>query len=273
MTGGERRSETRYAGVGGDPKDNLKINQMMLRFRPIAPKPVTVSSSVRSVPLKEKRAKRKYVRVKKKKKKISAGSNMAVVDVFNGGKFVVTDPVSEWISFDVNKNNRNDIVGRLITPVPPSSIGLHDVDLATTLKRGQVIESWITMESVTGTCEDGGLLGEEIWKDLEMDSCPVFISNGYDEVQWVNHAYRRMVDPNPDGSAPPSEVVVWLGLKVEKSAFLYWPAFSCRVRLVYKLSEKKKKQMTVPCDVWKMKFGGYAWRLDVKAALSLGRLD
>lgn len=294
--GGKRRQET-GCGAGGDVKDKMMINQIMLRFRPIAPRPVTVESSVGSVPLKDemvkmKRAKRKYVRVKKKKmgaagcnltvndddkRWMSLDKTVAMLEVSNGREFIVTDPVQkvpDWISFDVSGNN--NFIGSLITPAPPS-LGLHEVDLAMPVKRGQVVESWITMESVTGTCEDGGRLrytDDEILKDLEMDNCPGFTSNSYDEVQWVNLAYRRMVDPNRDGGSPPPEVVVWLGVKVEKSMVdCYWPAFSCRVRVVYQLSEIKKKQMTVPCDVWKMDSGGYAWRLDVKAALSLGRLN
>ncbi|KAL4568240.1 hypothetical protein LXL04_023848 [Taraxacum kok-saghyz] len=287
--GNKRRDETGTAG--GDPKSKMIINQIMLRYRPIAPRPVTVESSIGAAPLKENRAKRKYVRVKKKMvreckvtvddgKGWSLDKTMAMLEVSNGGEFVVSDPtgkVPEWISFDVPGNNRsgNGIIGSLITPAPPS-IGLHEVDLATTVMRGEVIESWITMESVTGTCEDEGRLGctdDEIWKDLEIDSCPGFISNSYHEVQWVNLAYRRMVDPNRDGGAPPRQVLVRLCITVEKSAAVkYWPAFSCRVRVVNELPEKKK-QMTVPCDVWKMDSGGYAWRLDVEAALSLGRLN
>ncbi|KAI3713273.1 hypothetical protein L1987_71847 [Smallanthus sonchifolius] len=294
MGGGKRCVKTGCAG--GDPEDKMIINQMMLRFRPIAPRPVTVEISAGFAPVKGKRAKRKYVRVKKKKKMIAEECNLtikddnrwmsldrtvAMLEVSNGGEFV-TDPVrkvQEWISFDVSGKNGydNDIIGRWITPARPSE-GLHDVDLAMTVKREKLVESWITVESVIGTCEDDvrelRCTDEEIWKDLETDSCPGFISNGYDEVQWVNLAYRRMVDPDPDGGevAPPPQVVVWLGVKVEKSAFEYCSAFSCRVRVVYMLSEKKK-QMTVPCDVWKMDSGGYAWRLDVKAALSLGRLN
>ncbi|KAI3503544.1 hypothetical protein L1887_31988 [Cichorium endivia] len=291
MGGGKKRGEsTGCAGV--DAKNKMIINQIMLRYRPIAPRPVTVESSAGVVPLKQKRAKRKYVRVKKKKMaegcKLtidekgwrSLDESIAMLEVSNGGEFVVSDPVRkvpEWISFEVSGGNRSDIniIGGLITPAPPL-VGLHEVDLAMTLKRGEMIESWITIESVTGACEDEKRLrytDKEIWKDLEIDSCPGFISNRYNEVEWVNLAYRRMVDPNHDGGAPPPQVLVRLCVTAEKSAAVkYWPAFSCRVRVVYQLSEKKK-QMTVPCDVWKMESGDYAWRLDVKAALSLGRLN
>ncbi|KAI3666021.1 hypothetical protein L6452_44659 [Arctium lappa] len=300
--GGKRRQETTGCGAGDAKDDKMIINQIMLRFRPIAPRPVTIESSVGSVPLKDigmvtmKRAKRKYVRVKKKKMMRAGECNLtvnddenwmnldksvAMLEVSNGNEFVVTDPVKkvpDWISFDVSRSN-NNIIGSLITTPAPSSLDLHEVDLSIPVKRDQVVESWITIESVTGACDDSRRLrctDDEILKDLEMDNCPGFTSNSYDEVEWVNLAYRRMVDPKRDGGSEPPEVVLWLGVKVEKSMVEYsWPGFSCRVRVVYQLSssEMKKKQMTVPCDVWKMDSGGYAWRLDVKAALSLGRLN
>ncbi|KAE8694398.1 hypothetical protein F3Y22_tig00110783pilonHSYRG00153 [Hibiscus syriacus] len=48
-------------------------------------------------------------------------------------------------------------------------------------------------------------------------------------------------------------------------------AFSCRVGLQYVDGKGKKKQWRmVPSDVWNMSSGRLAWRLDVKAALTLG---
>ncbi|KAJ0667770.1 hypothetical protein HanPI659440_Chr17g0681471 [Helianthus annuus] len=284
MKAGKRRIET-----GGDPKEKMIINEIMLRFRPIAPRPVSVERSVGFVPVKTKRVKRKYVRVKRKKKVDEEYDNkgwmsldsMQLVSTPNES---VTDPVrkvfipDQWISFDLseknkNNNNKNNKMCRWITTARPS-LGLHDVDQTRRVTSRALLESWITMESVIGTCEDENPLGytdEEILKDMETDSCPGFISNGYDEVQWVNLAYRRMVDPENEKEG--AQVVVSLVVKVEKSAFEYWPAFSCRMRVVYDLLSEKKKQITVPCDVWKLDSGGYAWRLDVKAALSLGRLN
>ncbi|KAK7858074.1 hypothetical protein CFP56_014543 [Quercus suber] len=39
----------------------------------------------------------------------------------------------------------------------------------------------------------------------------------------------------------------------------------------YDTCGKERSSITLPCDVWRMDGGGFAWRLDVKAALSLGR--
>ncbi|XP_024986955.1 uncharacterized protein LOC112522104 [Cynara cardunculus var. scolymus] len=297
MDGEKRRVDSRC--IAADGKDNTIIDQIMLRFRPIAPRPVTVESSGHALPskdwmLKRKRVKRKYVRVKKKKR--AAGCSLtindnkswfgldravAMLEDSKGNELVLTDPlqkVSNWISFDVPENNRKSIMRNLINYDPPDHLSpdLHGVDLATAVRKRKVVESWITIESVTGTCEDRRLLGytdEEIWKNLESDSCPGFISNSFDEVLWVNPAYRRMLDLNSEDEAPATEVAVWLRLKVEESTVVkYLPALSCRVRIVYRLSEKKT-QMMVPCDVCKMDSGGFAWRLDVKSALSLGPLS
>lgn len=298
MDGGKRRVDSRC--VAADGKDNLIIDQIMLRYRPIAPRPVTAESSGQALStkdgiLKRKRVKRKYVRVKKKKNKVTGCSlsindnenwldldtAVAMLEDSKGNELVVTDPfqnVSSWISFDLPGNNRKSLMNNLISSAPSERLSsdLHGVDLGTAVQPRKVVESWITMESVTGTCEDRRLLGysdEEIWKNLESDSCPGFISNSFDEVLWVNPAYRRMLDLNSEGRATATEVGVWLGVKVEKSMVVkYLPAFSCRVRIMYRLSEKKT-QMMVPCDVCKMDSGGFAWRLDVKSALSLGPLN
>lgn len=298
MEGGKRRFDSRC--IAADGKDNLIIDQIMLRYRPIAPRPLTAESSGQALAtkdgmLKRKRVKRKYVRVKKKKSKntgcsLSINDNgswfdldkaVAMLEKSKGNELVVTDPlqnVSNWISFDLPGNDRKSFMNNLISSTPSEHLSsdLHGVDLAPAVQPRKVVESWITMESVTGTCEDRRLLGytdEEIWKNLESDSCPGFISNSFDEVLWVNPAYRRMLDLNSEGRVPAAEVAVWLGVKVEKSMVeKYLPAFSCRVRIVYRLSEKKT-QMVVPCDVCKMDSGGFAWRLDVRSALSLGPLN
>nr|GEY13409.1 hypothetical protein [Tanacetum cinerariifolium] len=283
MTGGKKRMEITRAG--GSMKNEVIMDQIMLKFRPIAPRPMTVESSV---PVKVKRAKRKYVRVKKKMK-INDNKkliNFDMVDVSNGssetGLSRVIDPVRnvpDWISFDVcgkSMNGTNMVSGFNQIKPAHASVDLHEMDLLKTVNPRHVVESWITIESVTGMCDDVKLLpDEELVKDLEVDTCPGFVSNGYDKVEWVNFAYRKMVDPNNylDGEVPQQEVVVWLGTIVEKDKVKNWPAFSCRVRVVNQLPEKKRVCVTMPCDVWKMDSGGYAWRLDVKAALSLGRLN
>lgn len=289
--------DRRFDSRCGD--NNTVIDRIMLKFRPIAPRPVTVESSGYVLPvtdLKRKRVKRKYVRVKTKKNKENYSSSMkdnkslcdlnrstiAMIEERDGdvNELVVTDPVkklSNWISFDVSGNERKGMLNNLLISDPSEkfSSDLHGVDLATAVQRRNVVESWITIESVTGACEERRMIGcteNEIWKNLERDSCPGFISNGYDEVLWVNSAYRRMLDLESNGGGPASEVAVWLTVKVDRSTVVkYLPTFSCTVRIEYRLMEKKRK-MIVPCDVCVMDSGVIAWLLDVRFALSLGPL-
>ncbi|KAK1410049.1 hypothetical protein QVD17_36590 [Tagetes erecta] len=288
MDGGNLRYDRSETG------DNTVIDRIMLRFRPIAPRPVTVESSGYMLPangVKTKKVKRKYVRVKKKKVNYSSSikhnensfdldRSVAMIEDRDVNELVVTDPVkklSNWISFDVSGNERKGVLNNFIISEPSEkfSSDLHGVDLTTAVQRRKTVESWITIESVSGACEERRLIGctdYETWKNLERDSCPGFISNGYDEVLWVNPAYRRMLDLDCDGGAPVSEVAVWLTVKVDKSTVMkYLPAFSCRVKIEYRLMEKKRRMM-VPCDVCVMDSGVFAWLLDVRFALSLGPL-
>lgn len=296
MDGGKQR-------FSGGLEDKTIINQIMLRFRPIAPRPEKSTSS--SAPGKDavitkKRVKRKYVRVKKKKASCSVKDNdgewldgtvtmlqlLPEREVTVGENFSIGDPVEKlpcWIDFGT-VSGKNKEGGISLVRSRGSSDLLHDTDrmAAAAAAVKVVIESCLTMERVTDTCEDGGgrrwWLGctdEERAKNLEGDTCPGFISNSLDRVQWINTAYKRMmVDDLTDGTGGeelPEEVVVSLVVKEEeKSLQIQWPAFSCRVRVVNSWGKKTVKMM-VPCDVWRMDFGGFAWRLDVEAALSLGR--
>ncbi|RYR29713.1 hypothetical protein Ahy_B01g054190 isoform A [Arachis hypogaea] len=128
--------------------------------------------------------------------------------------------------------------------------------------------SCVTVECVTDTWREGeglqvlGGTDEERKVNLGDDTCPGFISDGYGRVTWTNGAYREMVGQKNEGA------VVVLAMKV--GAVVPYPcSFTCRVRVVQFHAGKERSALTVPCDVWRMDFGGFAWRLDVKAALSL----
>ncbi|KAJ6418130.1 hypothetical protein OIU84_001503 [Salix udensis] len=113
---------------------------------------------------------------------------------------------------------------------------------------------------------------------MEKDTCPGFISDDYGRVTWTNEAYRMMVGQGEGGDR---QVFVWLAMK-EKVPMAVTvaghKAFTCRVRVQYQKYDtcrvnlkEKISIVTVPCDVWRMDSGCFAWRLDVKAALCLGR--
>ncbi|XP_019185233.1 PREDICTED: uncharacterized protein LOC109180199 [Ipomoea nil] len=172
-----------------------------------------------------------------------------------------------WMNNYFDNHRNNDIAAALWADQTDRRMGLR------------VVESWVMVEGLSKTWVDedgggggGGSIGDtdmEKMKNLEIDTCPGLISDGLDRVQWVNLAYRRMVDPLHGGGGPPAEVVARLVVK-DKIRTSLPAAFACTVRVIYTRQTGKHTQ-TMPCDVWKMEFGGFAWRFDAEAALCLGR--
>ncbi|OVA14679.1 hypothetical protein BVC80_1817g22 [Macleaya cordata] len=251
----------------------------MLRFRPIAPKPA-VSGSVSGETTPEKsdifttrstgRAKRRYVKdtnstnkrcCRKRKRVVPAVEERKNVvtlsllpeqpdrkespmrgspsDLKAETKFVEYVPGAIWSKYDINRSES-----------PASSGGSSDRTSVVMPQPVRPVGSCVVVGCVTETFMDGEELGlglglgstdEEKRSNLEMDTCPGFISDGFNRVRWTNEAYRRLV--NQDGSVGEAK---WCG----------W---------------KERNSLIVPFDVWRMDGGGFAWRLDVKAALSLGR--
>lgn len=288
------------AAGGGGAQEKTIINRTMLRFRPIAPKPVPSASSSGETLVAEgknlycpttKRVKRKYIRSKKNINRSSTGDPEAGMDSTlitlqlmpeetGSGEF---PGARSWLSIDHTVEKNQDIQDRMLPTrmnMNPMTSWAVRTDAATGSDRTAamappvlVVESWVTVESVTDTCMDVRGLGctdVEKVRSLEQDTCPGFVSDGYNRVQWVNEAYKNMVRQGQyycHGQSP--EMRVWLVTKAELPANGH-PAFSCRVRLQYTWQNDKCSKM-MPCDVWRMQdCAGLAWRLDLKAALSLG---
>ncbi|XP_011024066.1 PREDICTED: uncharacterized protein LOC105125360 [Populus euphratica] len=316
----------RYAG-GGEAYDMSKVDRIMLRFRPIAPKPSTAPSSTAFVSVggsspemsdaspRSGRGKRKYNNTSNgnntkkcssgggsnRKKKVSGEENKVVVNSFvtlpllpeaPGRKdSPAKEPKSEvglcsltpkqvestptWLSF--GGNVKDHAVGH------NQSVGFGVPADRTVVKPRvmNIVGSCVTLECVTDTWVDVDGLGrtdKEKRVNLEEDTCPGFISDGYGRVTWTNEAYRKMVGQGVGGD---HQVFVWLGIKEKAPVTVTLgghQAFTCRVRVQYQKynssevgGKEKSSIITVPCDVWRMDTGGFAWRLDVKAALCLGR--
>ncbi|KAF3444487.1 hypothetical protein FNV43_RR14179 [Rhamnella rubrinervis] len=296
MDGGNRWHVASFHGA----HDKTIINSMMLRFRPIAPKPDTGSSFPEGVSpenkdglLTNKRVKRKYVRVRRHRniskrrnnnnrsisfaqdKKVGLGSATETLqlmpektdgkDVLPSGSTAVNTPIQDYRNRPtwINNNVKN-------MSVEIEDIGTQTDRTVAVPSPVEAVESWVTVEFVTDTCMDVGVLGctdVERINNLEKDTCPGFISDGLNIVQWVNDAYKRMVRHQGEGRSP--ETTVTVRLVTTKAKLPSTTAFSCMVRSQYS-GQKDKCTKMVPCDVWRMDHGGFAWRLDVKAALSLG---
>ncbi|GMI93983.1 DIG-like 4 [Hibiscus trionum] len=310
---GEKWSSVSY--TWGSHDKTVNINRIMLRFRPIAPKPVTGESDSgegqfgnKNLLLCKPRAKRKYVRVRKnniKRKKRSLSSSSTAdhesndQQASNKTEKIVTlqllpekneangsindeqSAVSEENNQDLPSFFNADSNSRWINRAGPSEEA-DRTETASQTEKKTVVESWVTVECVTDTCMVGrfrklGNTDVERLNNLGADTCPWFISDGLNKVRWVNEAYERMLTAGGGRKEwlPPPEIKVWLVIKEDLPNFC--TAFSCKVRLQFTWQNKRSTIM-LPCDVWKMDGaaggggrGGFAWRLDVEAALSLGR--
>ncbi|CAK9172555.1 unnamed protein product [Ilex paraguariensis] len=301
------------ARYGGGSYDMSRVDRIMLRFRPIAPKP-TVGGSVfcgstpenSEVQARTGRGKRRYVkdgnkRFNNSRKRKASPDKTDPCDKSNsggsvsGGETVVTLPllpetpdrkdsptrgspsdqsnvtittspvknVPIWLSFD-NSHPVND--SHVASGVGHVGAGLNRT-VVMMPQPVRLVGSYVTVECVTDTWVDGFGLGwtEERMMHLESDACPGFISDGLNRVKWTNGAYREMLG---QGQVDGAEAMVWLVMKEGVSLPVLCPTFTCRVRVT---CGKERSSLTLPCDVWRMEGGGFAWRLDVKAALCLGR--
>ncbi|KAG7544051.1 hypothetical protein ISN45_Aa07g039230 [Arabidopsis thaliana x Arabidopsis arenosa] len=289
---------------GATDQDKTVISKIMQRFRPIAPKPAVGESSDDTKSCRflgrNRRSKRKYVRVRDKKTSSVSNNKNKIIGKKNGcdrGNIKTTD-----LDKEIDGDDRSDIVTLEFLPEKGRDLGnngnqagefcsdLSDMNpkkslygsiigLSSSLDR-TVMESWLTVECVSDTCTDLGeyhileQLGrmdqgqERVMRMLEVDTCPWLVSDGSNRVCWVNQAYRRMI------GAPDVEVIrVWLVVAMdlmEEIACMVelYGAVTCRVRVRYEPSTWR--MMTVPCDVWRIRSDGFAWRLDVESALRLG---
>ncbi|XP_059443616.1 uncharacterized protein LOC132175631 [Corylus avellana] len=287
---------------GGGVYDMSKVDRIMLRFRPIAPKPVT-GGSPSGGPTPEKadacvksgRGKRRYARdysnnnnniVNSKrcnrKRKASPEEKVVTLPLLPEAPDRRESPerVSPGEKLDKKVEMREELNGLSFDGNNKVGQGLGFGGLSDRMAAMPpgvwVVGSCVIVECVMDTWVDGDGLGrtdEERRTTLRRDTCPGFVSDGLGRVTWTNEAYRRMVDQGVDPAGNQGHLTVWLVLKEETAVpSLTHSAFTCRVRVVqYDTRGKERSSLTLPCDVWRMDGGGFAWRLDVKAALCLGR--
>ncbi|KAK8560146.1 hypothetical protein V6N13_061261 [Hibiscus sabdariffa] len=248
----------RYAAAGYGVYDMSKVHRIMLRFRPIAPKPATggsVSPQENSeVCSKSGRRKRRESNTKSKrcnkKTRVTLPLLPETPDCKESVLLLKQKTTPFWLSFGDADDKKE------------SFLGVGGGGAAEQMMAG----SCVTVECVTDTWVGGDVLGstdEEKKANLGRDTCPGFISDAMGRVVWTNGAYKEMVG---------GETMVWLALKEGLPLMIRCPAtaFTCKVRVQY-ACEKERSSLTLPCDVWVMEGGGFAWRLDTDAALCLGR--
>ncbi|CAN6449155.1 unnamed protein product [Victoria cruziana] len=128
------------------------------------------------------------------------------------------------------------------------------------------VGSSVTVERVTEACAGAARVRtgteREAMGVMESDPMPGFVSGQGGSVVWTNEAYRRMVG----GGCAGVVVLLWKGGKEVVAEEEEGKVLACRVKV-----EWSSGKVTLPADVWRVAGGSLAWRLDVSAALSLGR--
>lgn len=264
-----------------------KFDRIMLGFRPIAPKPASRGSSFGKLSTERKdKCVRRTGRGRKRrsftsstsssdktkhsvsrKRQRKSSENEIGGDAVESAAVVTLPLLPPELEANEERNIHKNSVG---FSIPSTWLRLQTrfVQQQHHQSVQKVVETWVTVESVTDSCMvDACGLGrtdEQKRMALETDSCPGMISDVLGRVIWTNDKFIEMVA----GGAEGSEVAVWFVWKATTSAR---SAFTCSVRVQYMCGKEMKGSVLLPCDVWSMDVGGFAWRLDVQAALSLGR--
>ncbi|KAJ7956083.1 von willebrand factor A domain protein [Quillaja saponaria] len=273
------------------------VDRIMRQFRPIAPKPATGSTS--SGKSSEKglnkgcRAKRKYVKdnnnINKRcnrRRKASPEERDTMVTLpllpetpdrkdfpFRDATVITKEVVKRSVKSPIWLNFENCSSDGNMDPSVYLYGGKKTEQTVVMPQPVRVEYSYVTVQCATEKWMDGGLLGstdEERKVKLGKDTCPGFISDKYGRVTWTNTAYRKILCLKNDDEEVVMKVRLVIAEKVVVAVRELPPdtAFTCKVR-VESTCGKERSSLTVPCDVWQMESGGFAWRLDVKAALSL----
>ncbi|URD91992.1 hypothetical protein MUK42_01965 [Musa troglodytarum] len=257
-------------GGGRDAGVAWKVGQIMLRYRPIAPKPASAAGSPKISPAPtETRA-----GARRPKRKGCAnpsgggrGRKTGKVDTTTttSSSMIVTLPLMP--ETPERQCDPAESPRKPSSPLTPAAAALP-----------RVVPPWMgRKEWVTVACVTDSWLEEEVpWRSdeavtaaLALDESPGFVSDGWDRVMWTNEAYRRMVTGREAGEEQAEEVKVGLLTGGLVPAAAACRAFTCRVRVRPGRERTSSSPLAAPCDVWRLDSGGCAWRLDVKAALSL----
>uniref|UniRef100_A0A7C8ZV59 DUF7950 domain-containing protein n=1 Tax=Opuntia streptacantha TaxID=393608 RepID=A0A7C8ZV59_OPUST len=265
--------------------DTSKMDTIMMRFRPIAPKPAVGSASSDGGGAHTKAGpggKGRRRSTSRRKRKSCSPDRTAKTTTHHGlMKSAVTLPLIPeapdlsptgklqarpiWLSFN-NKENNHLVVGDNYCQGDSRVIPYQTAMVLP--RQEKVIASYVIVEGITDTWT-----GDQVMMNrrLEEDKCPGLITDAWYRVWWTNEAYRRMVMGD---TWHHQKMAVWVMMEEKVPDTLQ--AFTCRVR-VQRSSDGKESTgssstLTLPCDVWRIDGGGwFAWRLDVDAALSLGR--
>ncbi|GJN13456.1 hypothetical protein PR202_gb00163 [Eleusine coracana subsp. coracana] len=280
-----RYGPTNGSGVAGQappPGVSWQMGRIMLKFRPIAPKPAAMAPAPSPAPVTAPttagRGKRKAApggggsRRGRKSKKAATVSTAPVV--------VATKTVAGEKEEKEKSSSSRSSSSSAMTSVdssPPPSQPQQQQPATTTLPLMPVEDtkpeapaaalvtraqpppaSWVTVENVTSMWRDG----EAPTAAPCRDDAPAFVSDRWGRVTWANAGFTRALSPDEASVALAGALPAWGTCA----------GFTCRVRVRHGPSgQQRRAGVVAPCDVWRLDADGcYLWRLDLQAALTLG---
>ncbi|KAJ8491960.1 hypothetical protein OPV22_013681 [Ensete ventricosum] len=281
---------TMYGRVG-DVDAAWKVRRIMLRFRPIAPKPASAETGSPAVSVVSTEARAVARRPKRKRSaksqgwKLRKGHATAAKEDEKSPSTIVTLPLIPETPEGKDEATESSMQhSSPVTPaaaVVPTWMGRGVGEGAESWSVRRVVSLWVMVECVTDMWREGEIASrsdEGVKAALAADECPGFVSDVWERVTWTNDACRRMVVGSSlgDRGVREEDQEVRVELVTRELVPSAWEcrAFTCRVRV--RQAKPPGRQTTpssplaAPCDVWRLDSGGCAWRLDVKAALSLG---
>uniref|UniRef100_A0ACD5Z7M9 Uncharacterized protein n=1 Tax=Avena sativa TaxID=4498 RepID=A0ACD5Z7M9_AVESA len=271
----------RYGGATG--QEAWQMGNIMLKFRPIAPKPaamapaaptptpVTASLAAAGKGKRKAAAGGRGRRGRKPKKATTVAVLTTAAPATQKHK-----PLSSPSS---SSSGTTSVDSSTPPPPPPPPAMPRQGDLApahdlvrhvAALQALRPVASCVTIESVTGTWRDGEAPSAAACGGG--DEAPAFVSDQWGRVTWMNMAFSRAVSAGDAATAPPpaSDAGVVLAAR-DGAAVPAWgtcAGFTCRVRVTYDACPRRGS-LVAPCDVWRLDAGCYLWRLDLQATLTL----
>ncbi|XP_047050472.1 predicted GPI-anchored protein 58 [Lolium rigidum] len=258
---------------GGDGGQAWQMGNIMLKFRPIAPKPAAMAPAPVTAPATVAGAR------KGKRKAAAGGAGRRGRKPKKAAAVVAaTAAPPPTPKADVHKENPlpspsssgTTSVADSSSPPPPPTMFMHasspdkaadlaPAHLVASLHALRPVASCVTVEAVTATWSDGASAPSAPASGGE-DDAPAFASDRWGRVTWTNLAFSR--------AAFASDVVLAARDGAAVPAWGACAGFTCRVRVACGASPRRGS-LVAPCDVWRVGDGGYLWRLDLRTTLTL----
>ncbi|XP_051200676.1 uncharacterized protein [Lolium perenne] len=250
---------------GGDGGQAWQMGNIMLKFRPIAPKPAAMAPApvpATATAVGARKGKRKAAGRRGRKSKKAAA--VAVVTAAPPPTPKADVHTGKPLPSPSSSSSGTTSVADSSTPPLPDMADLAPahVHVARHVAALRPAASCVTVEAVTATWRDGEAPAAPACGGGEDDeAAPAFASDRWGRVTWTNPAFSR--------AASASDVVLAARDGAAVPAWGACAGFTCRVRVACGASPRRGGSLVAPCDVWRVGDGGYLWRLDLRTTLTL----